>query len=113
MNKDTCFFEVMEQANPFAHRDEKGKIMVFKDYSEVYLDCIEHMYQESLRGYLDVCLFLEHYSGMEHLQATQFLENFYKSGVFGKDLPASNVGVCLIEWRNYTFLRFFLRDPRT
>lgn len=73
--------EYIRLYNPFAVRNEKDEMMIFKSYREVYLDMIERFYKASPRGYLDVVLFISDLYKMNLPNAEDTFRGMKKLGV--------------------------------
>lgn len=95
------FFELMERVNPFAFKDEKGKICVFKDYSEAYLDCIDKLRQMGFGGWVDLVVFMNKHCGFEMADAERFMKHFENSGALSKNDYSNKTGLVQIDWTDY------------
>lgn len=95
------FFEVMEKVNPFAFKDEKGKICIFKDYRAAYLYGIEKMYAMSMGGWLDLVLFMCTHCGFSLPDAVRFMESFERSGALTASDESDKTQLVQIDWTDY------------
>ena len=90
------FFELMADRNPFLFKSDKGKVLLFDDYSDAYCELLCRMYDASPRGYLDLVLFLHNNEDFPNPYAEDFLVHFYDSGALPKS--AQPLGVVMIDW---------------
>lgn len=68
--------DVIEQYNPFAFKDAKNRIMIFKTYREAYFELLERIYKAGPLM-VDAVVFCVDNFGMEFRDAVRFVNLWY------------------------------------
>lgn len=84
------FADMIERFNPFGYKEKDGKVMIFKNYGEVYLYTLRQLQADFPRGYFDMVVFVSDHTGMPPEESRRFCRNFKSFGI--------DTGVMLVEY---------------
>lgn len=79
----TNFEELMEEHDPFAIKDEKGKIKFFKTYEDVYYFVLMHLFYNNRRGYVDLVLLVSQLTKLTIKESETVVADMH--GLWGKE----------------------------
>lgn len=68
-DKEEMLCKALGAVNPFAFRDQEHSLIIYRNPQEAYQLCIQMLWSEFPRGFVDIPLFMHKYQGLSLKQA--------------------------------------------